>query len=209
MKRPTASSFFAIPDDPELRLTWPTGNTNLFKDPARFFAVTRANAAYGMPGWTRDCGNKFHRGADIAPVNPLPTGQFTTVMFSDCEAGKEYESEEPTWAVDEEIFTVAAGVVEEINTIPDATTLGCYIMIRHRWPASGSSFFTLYAHLAKIEVQVGEPVNSGQTIGRMGQTSSSPDARNWMAIAPHLHFEVLDASLESYHPVDFLTRYLR
>jgi murein DD-endopeptidase MepM/ murein hydrolase activator NlpD len=42
----------------------------------------------------------------------------------------------------------------------------------------------------------------------MGQTSRSADARNWMAIAPHLHFEVRDADGHAYDPVEFLKRFL-
>ena len=40
----------------------------------------------------------------------------------------------------------------------------------------------------------------------MGQTARSADARNWMAIAPHLHFEVRDAEGRAYEPVEFLKR---
>jgi hypothetical protein len=42
----------------------------------------------------------------------------------------------------------------------------------------------------------------------MGQTSRSADARNWLAIAPHLHFEARNESGQNYDPVEFLRRFL-
>jgi len=42
----------------------------------------------------------------------------------------------------------------------------------------------------------------------MGQTSRIADARNWMRVAPHLHFEVRNAGEQAYDPVEFLRRYL-
>ena len=52
------------------------------------------------------------------------------------------------------------------------------------------------------------PTRAGQKLGVMGQTSRSADARNWMAVAPHLHFEVRNAAGESYDPVEFLSRFV-
>jgi murein DD-endopeptidase MepM/ murein hydrolase activator NlpD len=97
---------------------------------------------------------------------------------------------------------VFAGKVAEIVKDVNVSDFGKHVIIEHRWPGSGERFFTLYAHLAEISV-------AGRRIGKMGQTSRSADARNWLAIAPHLHFEVRNAAGQSYDPVEFLRRFLR
>ncbi len=47
----------------------------------------------------------------------------------------------------------------------------------------GYGYQTLYAHMSKIEVKVGQKVLRGQTIGRVGDTGTST--------APHCHYEVI------------------
>ena len=202
------SIFLPLPSGEALTLCRPTPNKNLFAAPENFFARTRANPNYGRPGWTRNCGRQFHRGCDIAPVAPHATGQTTTVMFSDCEKNIEYASTEPVFTCDDEIFAVADGRAVELCDIEAASPLGLHIVLEHRWPAAGKSFFTLYAHLSAIAVKRGDPVRGGQKIGTMGQTSRSPDSRNWMAIAPHLHFEVQDENRQPHDPELFLRTFL-
>ena len=48
--------------------------------------------------------------------------------------------------------------------------------------ANGHRLRTMYAHLSRIDVKVGQWVSGGQVIGRVGQSGD--------ATAPHLHFEV-------------------
>ena len=42
----------------------------------------------------------------------------------------------------------------------------------------------------------------------MGTTSRVADARNWMAVAPHLHIEFWDAHKKAYDPEAFLRAHL-
>jgi murein DD-endopeptidase MepM/ murein hydrolase activator NlpD len=201
-------SFQPLPPGEKLALHWPTPNHYLFGAPEKFFARTRVNPNYGRPGWTRDCGKRFHRGCDIAPVSPVPAGGTVTVMFSDCEKGVEFPGEEPAFTCDDEVFAVAAGVVAEVNADDGASTAGRFVVIEHRWPSCGEPFFTFYAHLSEMKVAAGDTISAGACLGRMGQTSSSEDARRWMAVAPHLHFEAWNAERDAYHPEDFLRAFL-
>ncbi|MEI6083124.1 MAG: M23 family metallopeptidase [Verrucomicrobiota bacterium] len=215
-------SFVALPAHENIQIAWPTPNRQLFDAPERFFACTRVNADYGKPGFTRDCGKRFHRGCDIAPVNVTPTGKPTRVIFTDCVTGRDFPSDEPTFVPHDDVFCVFDGVVVEAVDDETASDFGKHVVIEHRWPVSGEKFYTLYGHLAEILVGVNcirdrtetdrsrmqFAPTTGQRIGTMGQTSRNADARNWMAIAPHLHFEGRDAAGNSYDPVEFLKRFL-
>lgn len=183
-------------------LAWPTLGRGLFHDLGRYVARTRANPDYGKPGWTRDCGKRFHRGVDIAPVHARETGRMTTVLFSDCETGREYPSEERTWIPEDEVFAVLPGRVIECNSDESKSDLGLYVVLQH----GPERLFTLYGHLAALNVESGMDVRAGALLGQMGQTSKNADARNWMAIAPHLHFEVITNFGGAHDPLEFLLR---
>jgi len=184
-------------------LAWPTGRRDLFTNPGAYLARTRANADYGKPGWTRDCGKRFHRGCDLAPVERVAAGGRVTVVFSDCATGAEYPSSEPAWEPRDTVFAVLDGVVAEVNAEPEGSDLGCFVVARH--PDAGG-IFTLYAHLGTVAVTPGEGVRAGAVLGPMGRTSRSADARNWMAVAPHLHFEVIARDGGAHDPLAFLRR---
>jgi len=70
--------------------------------------------------------------------------------------------------------TVGDGIVEFAGV---QNGYGNVVFIKHR-----NSHETVYAHLSKINVQQGQAVTQGQTIGLVGATG-------W-ATGPHLHFEV-------------------
>lgn len=57
---------------------------------------------------------------------------------------------------------------------------GLYVVVGH---SNGTQ--TLYAHMSKVNVSVGEAVNQGQIIGAVGNTGRST--------GPHIHFEVRGA----------------
>lgn len=200
MRRAGVTEFDPLPEGGSFQLSWPTGRRDLFSAPESYFARTRANPAYGLPGWTRDCGRRFHRGCDIAPVEAVPAGHAIEVIFSDCRAKTEYVSNEPAWVPRDVVFAVSAGEVVEINGDEGASDFGRFVVVRH------GKFHTLYAHLADLKCTAGARVAGGAPLGSMGQTSRSEEARKWMAIAPHLHFEVISASGGAYDPAEFLKR---
>jgi murein DD-endopeptidase MepM/ murein hydrolase activator NlpD len=204
--KPTAFTF--LPAAESISIAWPTQNHHLFEAPEKFFARTRVNPDYGKPGFTRECGKRFHHGCDIAPLSVAATGQTTCVVFTDCATGRDLDSEEPTFIPHDDVFCVFPGHVAEIVDDENASDFGKHVVIEHRWPATGEKFYTLYGHLAEVVPQSSALIAQSSLLGRMGQTSRSADARNWMKIAPHLHFEVRDALGHSYNPVEFLQKFL-
>jgi hypothetical protein len=202
-----SQQFIPLPRDEKIVIGWPTPNHSLLDAPERFFARTRVNPDYGKPGWTRDCGKRFHFGCDIAPVNVTATGQTTRVLFTDCATGRDFESEEPTFVPHDDVFCVFDGAVAEVVTDESASDFGKHVIIEHTWPGNGEKFYTLYGHLAEVFANPQPPIPNHLPLGLMGQTSCSADARNWMSVAPHLHFEVRDAAGGNYDPAEFLRRF--
>lgn len=67
---------------------------------------------------------------------------------------------------------------------------GIYVQIDH-----GNGFQTVYAHMSRVLVSVGEMVGKGQPIGLMGATGR--------ATGPHLHFEIRYQGIPQ-NPLDLL-----
>jgi murein DD-endopeptidase MepM/ murein hydrolase activator NlpD len=83
-------------------------------------------------------------------------------------------------AVGTPIYATGDGVVSEAEY--NNGGYGNKIVINH-----GYSYETLYAHLSKIKVKVGQRVKRGEIIGLMGNTGKST--------APHCHYEVHKAGV--------------
>lgn len=73
------------------------------------------------------------------------------------------------------VYATGDGVIEMVRT--SRTGHGKHIMINH-----GYGYETLYGHLNKFNVKVGQKVKRGEVIGFVGSTGDST--------APHLHYEV-------------------
>ncbi|GAA4831689.1 M23 family metallopeptidase [Algivirga pacifica] len=69
---------------------------------------------------------------------------------------------------------------------------GWHITIDHKY-----GYQTLYAHMSKFDVKVGEVVKRGQKIGEIGNTGSST--------APHLHYEVRYKK-RAVNPIKYFTK---
>jgi murein DD-endopeptidase MepM/ murein hydrolase activator NlpD len=72
------------------------------------------------------------------------------------------------------VYAVAEGVVKKAGWMGG---YGKVVIIKH-----SNGFETLYGHLSSILVKVGERVEQGRMIGRVGSTG--------LSTGPHLHFEV-------------------
>jgi len=79
-------------------------------------------------------------------------------------------------------LVVVAGDDRKVFYGPYSYFYGNLVVIQHAIPGLSQPLFTLYGHLSKITVQVGEPVRAGQLIGLVGMTG--------IATGSHLHFEV-------------------
>lgn len=213
MKPPPARSiarttFLTHPSTEGCQWHWPTLRTDLHTAPDQYTARTLWNPLYGLPGWTRDCGRRFHHGCDIAALETHPTGQFIDVVMTDCRNGTDIPMSVPGVIPVDTVASVADGLVSEVTSSSDRSILGRHVIVKHAWPISGQAFFTLYAHLDEIAVLPGQSVSAGQSIGTMGTTSSSADARQWMAVAPHLHFEVFNEQGLPYDPYRLLVHFI-
>ena len=72
---------------------------------------------------------------------------------------------------------------------------GNYVVVSH-----GSGNTTLYAHLSKRQVSVGQYVQQGQVLGITGSTGNST--------GPHLHFEITEGGVR-VNPLNYLTGYIK
>lgn len=73
---------------------------------------------------------------------------------------------------------------------PDGVGYGNRIMIDH-----GNGYVTLYAHLSRVYVAVGQTVKKGDSIGKMGSTGRSTGT--------HLHFEIHQNGI-AQNPLNYL-----
>jgi murein DD-endopeptidase MepM/ murein hydrolase activator NlpD len=103
---------------------------------------------------------RFHEGIDIKPLRRDAKG-------------------EPL----DPVRAIADGMVVYVNLTPVYSNYGKYVVIEHRW--DGSSYYSLYGHLASALVQVGARVNRGDQIGVMGHTGEGLDRDR-----AHVHLEL-------------------
>lgn len=91
--------------------------------------------------------------------------------------------------IGDSIYAAATGVVVFAGLL---TVRGNATMIDHGW-----GVFTAYMHQSEILVQVGDTVEPGQLIGRVGNTGRVQ--------GPHLHFEVLVGGVQ-VDPLEWLNQ---
>lgn len=88
----------------------------------------------------------------------------------------------PIKAVADGVVFYAGGDAETLFG-PIFNYYGNLVVLQHAFTdASGQAVYTLYGHMARVEVATGQPVTAGDDIGIVGGTG--------VALGPHLHFEV-------------------
>lgn len=86
------------------------------------------------------------------------------------------------------IIATGDGRVVEVGYAPKG--LGNYISIKHSY-----GYYSVYGHLEKISVRIGQQVTSGETIGRLGNTG--------LSTGPHLHYGIVIGT-SVVDPINFL-----
>jgi len=170
-------SAFAQNESADLDLALPTDNDAIFHSGGADFYQNIERDYHGEKstpweggqyGWVRDpvetgagtVYTRFHEGIDIKPVHRDERG-------------------EPL----DEVRAIADGKVVYTNLAPGYSNYGKYIVIEHRW--DGSPYYSLYAHLSKIDLRAGDLVHRGQHIAVMGYTGVGINRER-----AHLHFEL-------------------
>ncbi|MFT6180669.1 MAG: hypothetical protein ACJAQT_004059 [Akkermansiaceae bacterium] len=169
-----------------LKLSLATDNRALFEGKPEDFYMFQYRYADGKTteawtggqyGFVRDLiktdregviATKFHEGLDIKPTKRDRTGN-------------------PL----DEIRAIANGQVVYLSKNAGGSTYGKYIVIKHDW--GYGPFFSLYAHLARVDVELEQRVLGGFPIAKMGYTGVGLNRTR-----AHLHLELCMLSTENF-----------
>lgn len=173
----------------------PTANDALFRGtPEKFYMFTDRTfegrkshpwegGTYGFSRSPERIGGRvvhtrFHEGMDIAPVRRDASG-------------------EPL----DEVKAIEDGRVVHTSHSSTDSNYGRYIVVGHE--VEGTPIYTIYAHMASIEVKPGQKVVKGTPLGRLGYTGAGIDRRR-----AHLHLEMAllwHDRFETWHAANFPT----
>lgn len=94
------------------------------------------------------------------------------------------------------VYAAAPGMV--VKVVPPTSTKYAYVVIAHsasslppEYNGKSTGLTTLYGHVSRVDVKVGQMVNRGQVIGASGATPGSLGA-GLRTTGAHMHFEVRD-----------------
>jgi len=120
----------------------------------------------------------FSGGSEGSTTVPGPDSKNWTGRYGEKRSGgRTHKGIDVALPVGTPLKAVMDGVVSAAQGGSGARSYGLYVSIEH---SGGKS--TLYAHMSKIMVKVGDKVTKGQIIGLSGNTGFST--------GPHLHFEL-------------------
>lgn len=112
---------------------------------------------------------KLHEGIDVKPIRRDATG-------------------EPL----DEIRPIAPGVVAYTSTSPGGSNYGRYVVIAHQVPEG--TIYSLYAHLSKVNCEIGQQVTTGDKIGILGYSGVGLNK-----VRAHCHLEICLMVHSEYH----------
>jgi len=146
----------------------PTANRAIFEPGAeeRYFVPTVGKTwVSGTFGCVRSDGWQIHEGIDIKCL----------------QRDKNGEPIDP-------VMATADGTVAYINPKSGLSNYGIYVILKHR--IEGLEIYSLYGHLRQVrdDLQIGQPVKSGETIATMGRTSNTRERISQERA--HVHFEL-------------------
>ncbi|MBN8701644.1 MAG: M23 family metallopeptidase [Bacteroidetes bacterium] len=101
---------------------------------------------------------------------------------SQFHAGMDFAAPEGT-----EIYSTGDGVIERADNM--AQGYGNHVVVNH-----GYGYKSLYAHMTKMSVRVGQAVKRGQLLGYVGNTG--------LSTAPHVHYEIIKNEAK-INPINF------
>jgi len=173
----------------------PTDNDALFRGkPEQFYMFTNRDfegrKSYpwqgGTYGFSRNperiggeiLETKFHEGIDVSPVRRDASG-------------------EPL----DDVRAIESGRVVHVSRAERDSNYGFYAVARHE--VEGTPVYTIYAHLASVDVEPGQNVTKGARLGRLGYSGAGIDKRR-----AHLHLEIAvlwHDQFETWHAANFPT----
>ena len=115
---------------------------------------------------------KFHEGLDIRPTRRDSRGNPLDVVWS-----------------------VGPGRVVHVSPVERHSSYGKYVVVEH--DCADGMYYSLYAHLAQIQAEVGQAVRAGSPLGILGYTGPGLDRER-----AHVHFELnllLDSQFNIWH----------
>ncbi len=173
----------------------PTDNDALFRGkPEQFYMYTDRDfegvksrpwqgGTYGFTRNQQRVGGKivltkFHEGIDVSPVRRDASG-------------------EPL----DEVRAIESGRVVHTSNDAKDSNYGKLAIVEH--DVDGTPVYSVYAHLATVDVRPGQNLAQGDRIGRLGYTGAGINQRR-----AHLHLEIAllwHDQFESWHPLNFPT----
>jgi murein DD-endopeptidase MepM/ murein hydrolase activator NlpD len=142
-------------------------------------AVARGATRVGpLPGWQEPAVK-----GDIGPNgNPYSDGRYSIdgkekYRIAANGKGKAHQGIDIPAKMGDPVYAAASGIITEVRT---GSGYGMLVVIDHK---DGTS--TMYAHLSKQSVKVGQTVTIGQVIGNVGVSGNGTNK------GEHLHFETM------------------